>query len=294
MVGLVIGCVDDASAGGVAGRRAAARHRRRRRAVGAAAAWRPPASPCSARCASRGSGVVAVAACARGRSQGRAGERRPPDRQPARGSLVVQLAVSLALVAAGGLFVRAATARRAPIPGSPRGRARRRARSRASPATTRRACARRTARCSTRVRSMPGVERVSFASTVPFGSMTEGQTVRLKDADKGVHAIFVVVGSSYFDTLGMPMLRGREFTARRRRAGPGSTDRDRSIDRLARACSATRIRSGGRSGCRRATGDRSAVLDRRRRRARDAARPVRGRAGAARVRAVRRPVQTRS
>jgi len=56
---------------------------------------------------------------------------------------------------------------------------------------------------------------------VPLGSMTEGKTVRLKDADKGVHAIFVVVGSSYFDALKMPMLRGREFTAGEDEPGPG-------------------------------------------------------------------------
>jgi predicted permease len=68
---------------------------------------------------------------------------------------------------------------------------------------------------------MAGVERVSFASTVPLGSMTEGKTVRLRDTDKGVHAIFVVVGSNYFDTLKMPMLRGREFTAGEDEPGPG-------------------------------------------------------------------------
>jgi predicted permease len=63
-----------------------------------------------------------------------------------------------------------------------------------------------------RVRAMPGVERVSFASTVPLGGMTEGRTVHRRPDDAGVHAIFVVVGSGYFDTLRMPMLRGREFT----------------------------------------------------------------------------------
>jgi predicted permease len=68
---------------------------------------------------------------------------------------------------------------------------------------------------------MPGVERVSFASTVPLGSMTEGRTVHLRDDDKGVHAIFVVVGSGYFDTLRMPMLRGREFTASEDEPGTG-------------------------------------------------------------------------
>jgi predicted permease len=135
--------------------------------------------------------------------------------------LVVQLAVSLALVTAGGLFVRAATrAARAdlgfPVEGElivgldP------------SLAGYDEAHVRSTYRAVlARVRSMAGVERVSFASTVPLGSMTEGKTVRLKDTDKGVHAIFVVVGSNYFDTLKMPMLRGREFTAGEDEPGPG-------------------------------------------------------------------------
>jgi predicted permease len=136
--------------------------------------------------------------------------------------LVIQLAVSLALVAAGGLFVRAAGRAAAADLGfavdrqlvvgldpslagydQPRVRAAYRA-------------------VLERVRQMPGVERVSFASTVPLGGMTEGKTVRVKDTDQGVHAIFVVVGSGYFDTLRMPMLRGREFTASEVEPGPGS------------------------------------------------------------------------
>jgi predicted permease len=68
---------------------------------------------------------------------------------------------------------------------------------------------------------MPGVERVSFASTVPLGSMTEGRTVHRTDDDRGIHAIFVVVGSGYFETLRMPMLRGREFTPAEDEPGPG-------------------------------------------------------------------------
>jgi predicted permease len=135
--------------------------------------------------------------------------------------LVVQIAVSLALVAAGGLFVRAAAhAARAdlgfPVEGElivsldP------------SLAGYDQAHVRSTYRAVLeRVRRMPGVDRVSFASTVPLGSMTEGKTVRLKDTDKGIHAIFVVVGSGYFDTLRMPMLRGREFTAAEDEPGPG-------------------------------------------------------------------------
>jgi putative ABC transport system permease protein len=135
--------------------------------------------------------------------------------------LVIQLAVSLALVAAGGLFVRAAGRAASAEMGFPveselvvgldpslAGYNEARVRS-----TYRAVLA--------RVRSMAGVERVSFASTVPLGSMTEGRTVHLRDDDKGVHAIFVVVGSGYFDTLRMPMLRGREFTASEDEPGTG-------------------------------------------------------------------------
>src|SRR5205823_8934697 len=125
--------------------------------------------------------------------------------------LVAQIAVSLALVAAGGLFVRAAGRAAAAdfgfavdnelvvsldpsLAGYDQARVR---------ATYRAALA--------RVRSIAGVERVSFASTVPLGGMTEGRTVHRRDADRGVHVVFVVVGSGYFETLRMPMLRGREF-----------------------------------------------------------------------------------
>ena len=143
--------------------------------------------------------------------------------------LVVQLAVSLALVAAGGLFVRAAGRAAAADLGFPvdhalvvgldpglAGYDEARVRS-----TYRAVLA--------RVRSIAGVERVSFASTVPLGSMTEGRTVRRIDGDRGVHVVFVVVGSEYFDTLRMPMLRGREFT--RSEDEPGPAPRIAIVDR---------------------------------------------------------------
>jgi len=148
--------------------------------------------------------------------------------------LVVQLAVSLALVAAGGLFVRAASRAAAADLGFPvehelvvgldpslAGYNEARVRS-----TYRAALA--------RVRSIAGVERVSFASTVPLGSMTENRTVHRTDSDRGVHAVFVVVGSGYFDTLRMPMLRGREFAPPEDEPGPAP--RVAIVDRrLARA-----------------------------------------------------------
>jgi putative ABC transport system permease protein len=63
-----------------------------------------------------------------------------------------------------------------------------------------------------RVRSVHGVERVSLASTVPFGEFEEGRTVRLAPSDEGIGADFVIVGSEYFETLGLTLLRGRGFT----------------------------------------------------------------------------------
>ncbi|HEV3141699.1 MAG TPA: FtsX-like permease family protein, partial [Vicinamibacterales bacterium] len=129
------------------------------------------------------------------------------------GLLVVgQLAVSLALVAAGGLFVRAALTAGQADPGfaidrhlivsmdpslagydAPR-----------TSAIYRNALE--------RVRSLPGVEHASLASIVPFGEIREGWTVRTKPSDDGIGADAVIVGSDYFETLGMHVLRGREFS----------------------------------------------------------------------------------
>jgi predicted permease len=135
--------------------------------------------------------------------------------------LVLQIAVSLALVAAGGLFVRAAAAaaradlgfavdRELVIGLDP------------SLAGYDEVHVRSAYRAVlARVRQITGVEGASLASTVPLGAMTESKMVRLKDADPGVDTTFVVVGSSYFDTLRMPMLRGREFTEAEDEPGSG-------------------------------------------------------------------------
>jgi predicted permease len=72
-----------------------------------------------------------------------------------------------------------------------------------------------------RVRAIPGVQSASLASVVAFGDMTEGKTVQKagtppgfgKDGRRvGVSAVYYVVGSDYFRTLGVPVLRGRDFT----------------------------------------------------------------------------------
>jgi len=130
------------------------------------------------------------------------------------GALLVvgQLALSLALVAAGGLFVRAAINAADADPGfslehqlivsvdpSLAGYGGDRSRNVFRTALD-------------RVRSIPGVERASVASIVPFGEFDESRSVRLTPADEAVSADFAIVGADYFDTIGLRLLRGREFT----------------------------------------------------------------------------------
>jgi len=143
--------------------------------------------------------------------------------------VVGQLAVSLALVAGGGLFVRG---------GINAGRAD------TGFSTERHVIlsldpslagfdAARTSRiyqdAMTRVRAVPGVEHASVAAIVPYGEFEEGRTIRLKPTDEGVGADFNIVGTDYFATLGMQVLRGREFTPAEEQ--PGSTAANAIIDR---------------------------------------------------------------
>ena len=73
-----------------------------------------------------------------------------------------------------------------------------------------------------RLRSIPGVETVSLAGTVPFGIISLGRSIqRASDAPptsadpsgKGtvVFTRLNVVGQDYFKVLGVPLLRGRPF-----------------------------------------------------------------------------------
>ena len=127
--------------------------------------------------------------------------------------IVAQLALSLALVATGGLFVRGAMS----LPsldagfgldhqlvagidpglggfGETRGRELYRA-------------------LLERVRALPGVERASMASLVAFGDERESRQVYLPGSDESVASpTFEIVGANYFDTLGLRLRAGREFT----------------------------------------------------------------------------------
>jgi predicted permease len=71
-----------------------------------------------------------------------------------------------------------------------------------------------------RVRSTPGIASASLASIVPFGEFRTGEHVQLAGTppavegqeETGVSATFTIVGADYFDTLRIPVLRGRGFT----------------------------------------------------------------------------------
>lgn len=150
-----------------------------------------------------------------------------------RGALVTaQMALSLALLVLSGLFVRGAAASASAEPGfateplvvsqiDPRlggydevqGRESRRA-------------------VLERLRATPGIEAVAASTIVPFGDYTIGARVqregpRFKNEDpagtgKLVPVLDYIVTADYFRTLGLTMLRGREFTAAEE-AGAGGT-----------------------------------------------------------------------
>jgi predicted permease len=85
-----------------------------------------------------------------------------------------------------------------------------------------------------RVRAVPGVESAAFAATVPFGMTSFGKSLRPANAAadaKPVGAAYNMVSADYFQTMGIPLLRGRSFTAGETAAG--SHIHAAVIDRLA-------------------------------------------------------------
>jgi putative ABC transport system permease protein len=141
-----------------------------------------------------------------------------------RGALVtVQLALSLALLVLSGLFVRAAAAGASDDPGftleplviaqiEPKLGGYDDNRSRQVQLAV-----------LERLRSTPGIEAAAAASVIPFGDITitslvqrEGPRLKPDDPEakgKLVRAQQYSVSADYFRTLGLSMLRGREFTA---------------------------------------------------------------------------------
>ena len=129
--------------------------------------------------------------------------------------VVGQIALSLMLLSAGGLFARGALKAAAADPGFSY---RQLLLVSTDPALvlyneTRGRAAQRDAL--ERLRATPGVEAVGMASTVPFGSFHEGRQVERvagKAQSRGEEPTFRIIGSDYFRALGLPMVRGREFT----------------------------------------------------------------------------------
>ena len=99
------------------------------------------------------------------------------------------------------------------------------------------------------MRALPGVASAALAVAVPFGDFHEGHSVERvggparPDLTRASNATYRVIGTDYFRTLNLPMVRGREFTdaeedcRRRRRASRSSTSASRA------SCSAPTIRS---------------------------------------------------
>jgi hypothetical protein len=77
------------------------------------------------------------------------------------------------------------------------------------------------------VRSTPGVHAASLATIVPFGEFQEGRLLQKAgtppaaegQTDAGIDGTFTIVGADYFDTLRLPLLRGRGFTPAEEESG---------------------------------------------------------------------------
>jgi predicted permease len=69
-----------------------------------------------------------------------------------------------------------------------------------------------------RLRALPGVESAGLAATVPFGLVSNGRTIQRADDPPSTQAgrvscRFNIVSDGYFETMGVPVLRGRSFRA---------------------------------------------------------------------------------
>ena len=143
--------------------------------------------------------------------------------------VVGQVALSLGLLTAAGLFMRGAVKAAATDPGFPleggivggldpalggydeaRGRAAYR-------------------NMLERVRSTPGVESASLASLIPFGEFNDAPLVQKAGSppapegqrETGVESTLTIVGTDYFETLRLPVLRGRGFSAGEEQSASG-------------------------------------------------------------------------
>jgi putative ABC transport system permease protein len=67
-----------------------------------------------------------------------------------------------------------------------------------------------------RVRALPGIQSASLAATVPMGYYSEGSSLLIEGyqpppGQEDLYAGYNVVSPGYFQTMGIPLLRGRDF-----------------------------------------------------------------------------------
>ena len=86
-----------------------------------------------------------------------------------------------------------------------------------------------------RVKTLPGVESASFASLIPLGGDSFEGDVKPKDRpDSRIRNVqFSNVGPNYFRTMGIRVLRGREFQSSDRKGSPGVAVVNETFVRLA-------------------------------------------------------------
>jgi putative ABC transport system permease protein len=130
--------------------------------------------------------------------------------------VISQIALSLALLTAGGLFFFGAVRARTADPGfSLEGGVV--AATDTGLAGYDNARARTTMiRVVNTLRALNGVESASIASSVPFGESSEDRPFQRAGSPPeapAINAMYRVIGADYFRTLGVPVLRGREFTS---------------------------------------------------------------------------------
>ena len=80
-------------------------------------------------------------------------------------------------------------------------------------------------RATARLRALPGVESVALTSIVPISGNDEIYSIAFEGRPplppgQGVSAIYYLVGPGYFQTMGIPVLKGRPFTEEDRNGTP--------------------------------------------------------------------------
>ena len=86
-----------------------------------------------------------------------------------------------------------------------------------------------------RVQSLPGVETASFASLVPLGGDSVAGQTQLKDRPdyRGPMIYYANVGPGYFRTMGIRVVRGREFQTADRKGAPAVAVVNETFARIA-------------------------------------------------------------